>query len=334
MKLLLVASSALALCESPEDKKKRSMKTIATVALLLFALMVPQIGQAQPVTTAAKPESPGKKPPPPTEINYTVTEVFPLEGRFITAFNRSTELALIGDFAGSYVDKKRKVTDFECLVFSSGATQHLTTPRGINNKGDIVGSCHDDLGQIHTGFLRSKNGSLSQFTAPGSTSTDAYGVNDFGQIVGQSSGTSGSFSFIRSSDGTHYQNILPPTIEALVQAVAINNSGKLVGNFRDNDGQHAFLWDNGQFTELRVPGATGNSDVLQLNNNDQALMFTTVDGVGSHYLYDAGNYLRINNPKGYTWQRVIALNDNGELTGFAFDDQNVFFDIIAKPSKK
>jgi probable HAF family extracellular repeat protein len=315
------------------NKKKCSMKNIATVALLLFALMVPQIGEAQPVTTAAKPESPGKKPPPPTEINYTVTEVFPLKDRYIGAFNRSRELALIGDFAGSFADKKRKVTDFECLVFSSGATRHFTTPLGINNHGDIAGFCHDDLGQMHTGFLRSKNGSLLQFTAPGSTSTVAYGVNDFGQIVGQSSGTSGTFSFIRSSDGMQYQNILPPTIEALVQAVAINNSGKLVGHYSDSSGQHAFLWDNGQFTELRVPGATGG-DVRQLNNNDQALMFATVDGVGSHYLYDAGNYLRINNPKGYTWQTVIALNDNGELTGFAFDDQNVFFDIIAKPNKK
>ena len=47
-----------------------------------------------------------------------------------------------------------------------------------------------------------------------------------------------------------------------------------------------------------------------------------------------GNYLQINSPEGYTWQTVNALNDNGELTGFAFDDQNNFFDIIAKPTKK
>ena len=96
------------------------MKKIAIVALFVFALMVPRIGQAQPVTTAAKPESPGKKPPPPTEINYTVTEVFPLGDRFIGALNQSGELALISNvpnsfnnFAGSFVDKKRKVTEFE-----------------------------------------------------------------------------------------------------------------------------------------------------------------------------------------------------------------------------
>lgn len=310
-----------------------SMKNVAAGVLLVLALMAPLIGQAQPVTTGAKLENSSEKRPMRGEINYTVIEVFPLEGKFIAAVNRSRELALVGDSAASFVDKKRKLTDFECAVFSHGATQRLTTPLGINNRGDIVGFCHDDLGQMETGFLRSKSGTLFQFTAPGSTSTVAYGVNDFGQIVGQSSGTAGSFSFIRSGDD-QYQSISPPTIEALVQAVAINNSLKVVGHYSDIDGQHAFLWDNGQFTELRVPGATGRSDVRQLNNNDQALMFASVDGVGSYYLYTDGHYFRINSPAGYTWQSINGLNDNGELTGFAFDDQNIFFDIIAKPSKK
>jgi probable HAF family extracellular repeat protein len=299
---------------------------------MVLAFMVLENGQAQLLETSAKATQP-RKPPPPMELNYTATEVFPLQGKFIAAINRSKELALVGDFDASFVDKKRKLTNFECLMFSAGATQHLTTPLGINNHGEIVGFCHDDLRQIETGSLRSKNGSLFQFTAPDATSTVAYGVNDFGQIVGRSSGPSGSFSFIRSSDG-RYQNISPPTIQALVQAVAINNSLKVVGHYSDIDGQHAFLWDNGQFTELRVPGATGSSDVRQLNNNDQVLIYATVDGVASPYLYNAGSYFLINNPKGYTWQSVNALNDNGELAGFAFDDQNVFFDIIARPSKK
>ena len=311
-----------------------STRTVAAGVLLVVALLAPPMGQAQTVTTGAKPENPGKKPVAPGEINYAVTEVFPLEGKFIAAINQSRELALIGDFAASFVDKKRKVTDFECVAFSYGATQHFTTPKGINNYGDIVGFCNDDLGQMETGFLRSKNGDLFHFTAQGATSTAAYGVNDFGQIVGRSSGTSGDFSFIRSSDGTQYLNILPPTIEAVVEAVAINNSLKVLGHYRDSTGRHAFLWDNGQFTELRVPGSTDGNDARQLNNNDQVLIYATVDGVASPYLYDAGNYFLINNPKGYTWQRVNALNDNGELTGFAFDDQNVFFDIIAKPRKK
>jgi probable HAF family extracellular repeat protein len=332
MRPLIDIFATLAFASPLTTGRNVPMKKNTTVALFVFALLVPQIGLAQSVKITAKPENADKKPSPLTEINYTVTEVFPLGDRFITAFNRARELALSGNFASSFVDKKRNLTEFECLAFSSAATQHFTTPWGINNKGDIVGSCHDNF-HIHTGFLRSKDGSLFQFTAPGSTSTVAYGVNDFGQIVGQSSGSSGNLSFIRSSDG-HLQNILPPTIEALVQAVAINNSGKLVGNYVDNNGQHAFLWDNGQFTELRVPGSIGGNDARQLNNNDQVLIYATVNGVASPYLYSAGNYFRINNPKGYVWQVINALNDNEELTGFVYNDQEMFFDVIVKPSKK
>jgi hypothetical protein len=75
---------------------------------------------------------------------------------------------------------------------------------------------------------------------------------------------------------------------------------KVVGPYSDTNGRHAFLWENGQFTELRIPGATCNNDVRQLNNNDQALMFATVDGLAAYYLYSDGNYLRINSPDGYT----------------------------------
>ena len=329
MKLLLASATSW----SPGNKNTHHVKSFA-VAFILFVFMVPGGGQAQPVRTATNAENADKKPVPRAEINYTVTEVFPLEGKFIIAVNRARELALVGDSAASFVDKKRKVTDFECAVFSDGATQRLTTPSGINNHGDIVGFCHDDLGLLQTGFLRSKNGSLFQFTAPGSTSTVANGINDFGQIVGRSFGTSGALSFIRSSDGTRYQNILPPTIEALVEAVAINNSLKVLGHYSDSTGRHAFLWNNGQFTELRVPGSTDGNDARQLNNNDQVLIYASVDGVASPYLYNAGNYFLINSPEGYTWQSINALNDHGELTGLAFNDQNVFFDIIAKPSKK
>jgi probable HAF family extracellular repeat protein len=88
---------------------------------------------------------------------------------------------------------------------------------------------------------------------------------------------------------------LPPTIEALVEAVAINNSLKVLGHYSDSTGQHAFLWDNGQFTELRVPGSSDVNDARQLNNNDQVLIYATVDGVASPYLYSAGNYFLINN---------------------------------------
>jgi probable HAF family extracellular repeat protein len=71
-----------------------------------------------------------------------------------------------------------------------GATAVSTSPFGCNNEGEIVGSFTDAAGAVH-GFIWS-NGRFSQFDAPGSSQTAAFGVsgtfingiNDRGDIVG------------------------------------------------------------------------------------------------------------------------------------------------------
>ena len=82
---LLCASAAPA---SPGKKKRRCLKSLA-VALFVFASMMSESGQAQPVLSTARPEKLGK-PAPLTAINYTVTEAFPHDGKIIAAVNRSS----------------------------------------------------------------------------------------------------------------------------------------------------------------------------------------------------------------------------------------------------
>ena len=58
-----------------------------------------------------------------------------------------------------------------------------TAARGINPRGDIVGSFEDAGGGVH-GFLLSKNGAFSTIDFPGSPNTVANGINPSGDIVG------------------------------------------------------------------------------------------------------------------------------------------------------
>jgi probable HAF family extracellular repeat protein len=75
-------------------------------------------------------------------------------------------------------------------INNKGATAVSTSPFGCNNEGEIVGSFTDAAGAVH-GFIWS-NGRFSQFDAPGSSQTAAFGVsgtfingiNDRGDIVG------------------------------------------------------------------------------------------------------------------------------------------------------
>jgi uncharacterized membrane protein len=56
-----------------------------------------------------------------------------------------------------------------------------TLPLGINNAGHITGSYADANGTKH-GFLLQR-GRYARIDAPGRSDTDAWGINDRGQIV-------------------------------------------------------------------------------------------------------------------------------------------------------
>jgi len=80
--------------------------------------------------------------------------------------------------------------EFSFNVAVNGMTATSTSPFGCNDSGEIVGSFTDGAGNVH-GFIFA-DGRVSQFDAPGSSQTAAFGVmgtfingvNDRGDIVG------------------------------------------------------------------------------------------------------------------------------------------------------
>ena len=55
--------------------------------------------------------------------------------------------------------------------------------RGINNRGQIIGDYGDPNGINNHGFVIT-TGKFSVFDYPGTLSTQGYGINDSGEIVG------------------------------------------------------------------------------------------------------------------------------------------------------
>jgi probable HAF family extracellular repeat protein len=85
--------------------------------------------------------------------------------------------------------------------------------------------------------------SFTTLDVPGSsfhtTSIDAYGINDSGQIVGDS---------VLLDNGSY--------LTLAGSATGINNSGRIVGYYGDASGDsHGFLLDNGNYTTLDPPGS-------------------------------------------------------------------------------
>jgi uncharacterized membrane protein len=87
------------------------------------------------------------------------------------------------------------------------------------------------------GFLLDQ-GSYTTLNVPGSTFTEAWGINDAGQIVGKYGDAAGWHAFVL--DQGSYTTIDPPGGH-YVSAHWINDAGQIVGDYRDASGYHGFL---------------------------------------------------------------------------------------------
>src|SRR5262249_24017399 len=90
---------------------------------------------------------------------------------------------LVGSFADSsgdpFILENGKRTSLRC------APRSVTARRAINNRGNIAGSCSTTgaNGGIQ-GFLRYSDGKVVLLDVPGSNLTEAVGMNEFDQVVG------------------------------------------------------------------------------------------------------------------------------------------------------
>ncbi len=107
-----------------------------------------------------------------------------------------------------------------------GSDQTLTN--GINNRGEIIGNYRDAAGNTYS-FTFSK-GVYRQFNkVPGA---DLFGINDSGDIVGQS----GSGSFLLSSSGALYTIAFPGSAQTSVTGISnrSHNTVGVVGTYSDS----------------------------------------------------------------------------------------------------
>lgn len=116
------------------------------------------------------------------------------------------------------VDGTIKIIDFP----GSSDTRAL----GINNAGQIVGSYGDSAGNTH-GFIRVLTGTPTTFDAPGTTHfTQILAVNNFGEMVGNFSGT--GFFFL---DAAGAVSIVSVPLPGPGWATTINDSRGVAGVF-------------------------------------------------------------------------------------------------------
>jgi uncharacterized membrane protein len=176
-----------------------------------------------------------------------------------------------GQIVGEYVDEARRSHGF---LLNNGVYTTIDAPSGtstwatdIDDHGRIVGiSFGGAAGTIAAsvrGFLRDAQGAFTPIDAPAAPpppgqpelpTTQPFGINDRGQIVGGYADAAGVFhGFLRDSSGNFTTIDAPGAV--LTVPFAINNHGQIVGLFSDGVRNRGFLLSNGRFTRITPPGA-------------------------------------------------------------------------------
>lgn len=185
-----------------------------------------------------------------------------------------------------------------------------TTAYAINDAGEIVGFYLDRTGSSH-GFLYS-GGSYTALPFP------ATGINNAGQIVMENVGSGTSVLY----SGGIYTPINDP-LGVNTYAVHINDSGQIVGSYRDSVGTlHGFIYSGGTYTTIDNPLGLTRTETFGINNSGQIVGYfmSGIAGQPSQqgFVYSGGAFTTLNDPRGSSpesAQSAWDINDNGQIVG-------------------
>lgn len=198
-----------------------------------------------------------------------------------------------------------------------GASGSLVFERSIA-AGIVFGIFEYGTGGTNSFTL--KGSRYASFNVPGSTATEAVGINSTGQIVGGYVDAANVEHGFLDTTGT-FSNIDVPGATSTI-AAEINNNGDVVGDFSDALGGPGFLDIAGNFTTLDFPGATF-TERLGINFSDQVVGdYTDSSGHTHGYLYVGGVYTPIDFPLANS-TLAIGINDSGAISGAFTDSGNV-----------
>jgi probable HAF family extracellular repeat protein len=169
--------------------------------------------------------------------------------------------------------------------------------------------------------------SFTTLNVPGSTLTEAYGINTAGQIVGNFVDTTGEHGFLYT--GGSFTPIDVPGSTS-TYAYGINNTGQIVGVFYDATGTHGFLYTGGQFTTIDVPDST-DTVASGINTAGQIVGFFRLDREATvHGFVDTGGSFTPIDVPGSVSTDVWGINAASQIVG-VFLDTTGYHGFVATP---
>ena len=208
----------------------------------------------------------------------------------------------------------------EGVLFSNGGVTELT-PVGeayaINDSGVAVGwgvNLSNNV-EVEDALLWSKGVSTYLFPA-GSSASNATGINDKGQVVGEVGGSAYLYS-----GGT----VTLLNVNRFSDSTGINASGQVIGSSAWSVSVHGFLCNSdGSEVDLGTLGGA-YSNAFGVNDSGEVVGVSEYNGTNSThaFLYTNGSIFDLNNlipaNSGWTLESATAINDSGEIVGDGYN---------------
>ncbi len=203
----------------------------------------------------------------------------------------------------------------------------MTSARGINNRGDVVGA-YRTVGSRHAMVIR-----RGEFLIPPSTHilganySEAYKSNDRGDVVGQFIDGDGFTHGFVAHVGEDEVTTLDFPDASDTYAFGINDSGTVAGywDVLDSGGNqvaaHGFLWKNGEFSQVDYPGSASTT-ILGINASGDfvGVWYDDTAAVSHAFVFSKGRFISFDAPfPGTITTQPNDINALGHIVGTYID---------------
>jgi probable HAF family extracellular repeat protein len=247
---------------------------------------------------------------------YTTLNVLPDHPNQLIPITQTIAINNSGQIAGNYDNGTTPLGGPQGFLYSNGISTTLTDPSAI-------GPTQSSGGRTHL------NGTNVSISDDFSSLKFAGAINDNGQVVGAYVDGTGVHGFLYSN-GTYTTLDAPSATNGVdpfgfgiplgTSAVAINNSGQVVGDYTDATSTlHGFLYSAGTYINLSGPlvSAPGGTLATAINNSGQVVGNYHDSAGSSHgFLYSNGSYITVDDPNDtFGSTSLVGINNIGEVIG-------------------